>query len=695
MKTLLRVTRLIGAFAAALLAAAVPARGAQRWSDWASKDGDALTGSFVPWADSRQQDFYRHLGGYASLHYPFSPFVGELVLSSGSGTDGDGAALKEPLLLVVEAVVLPEGRAGAPSVANDAHYASNPFLAFGTPPGESGEAVFTFWSFFPGGSPLPLRAPVFAASAPLTERRAYGNSGDLLMRVRWKVLDQGGATVARGIIPDAFSVRSGFAGKSTELFAWKGEKGSASCESRSDTALATDASFRAWPMLAHGVKSLSLDAEIIDRVFGDDPKAFADFLRRARLVGVKVAFDETATQSPVVKSAVAEVPLEPVLIGLDAERYRWTHALSGEAPCDQPGHYQNEAFWAHLPEDEKMIAPARMPGDALCRNTTAYAVATGLFMLLFAAGTAALLIRFFAKRRGEARLAVWTALPAWCVAASAVAFLAVRPLLDRTPRADVTEWRFAIAGEPEELRVECGRAHSFSRSPAIWTMAADGWFWEGAIREGASITRGIPAVKMTLSGAPLVRGELQEVFAMRFAPHAGSPVSITADPDAHPATPQEFSVLLRGWLGSLGVTTPLREVTADADLAGVWVFTRGLWYGLGPMKKGETRKLDASMRIWQGPDLSRKAYTTLFMKSPFSVREGRADITKKAEAWLAAAKDSGGPPPIDAGLAGEICTAVVFALRGDEDGKPDLAATFNGSRRSVVTSRVVHVEVFQ
>ena len=680
--------------ATALLAAAVSAHDARRWSDWVSKDGDTLTGSFVPWADSRQQEFNRLLYGYASLHYPFSPFVGELVLSPGPGTDGDGTALKEPLLLIVETVVLPQGRAGAPSVANDAHYASNPFLAFGTPPGESGEAVFTFSSFFPAGTPLPLRAPVFAASVPLSTRRIGGGYGDLLMRLRWKVLDQGGATVASGIIPDAFSARSGFAWKSVELFAWKGEKDSSS--RGSDTALATDASFRAWPMLARGVKSLSLDAGIIDRVFGDDSKAFAAFLRRARLVGVKVAFDEAASQSPVVKSAVAEVSREPVIIRLDSESSRWTYVLSGEAPCTQPGSYQDAAFAAHQTQDEEMIAPARMPGDTLGRDTTAYAAATCLFMLLFAIGTAALLIRFFAKRRGEARLAVWTALPAWCVAASAVVFLVVRPLLDRAPRADVTEWRFAIAGEPEELRVECGRAHSFSRSPAVWTMAADGWFAEGSICKGASITRGIPAGRMTLSGGPLVRGELEEVVAMRFTPRAGWPVSITADPDAHPATPHEFSALLRGWLRwSLDVKTPLREVTADADFSGVWVFTRGLWYGLGPMKKGETRKLDASMRIWQGINLSRKAYTTLFMKSPFSVRAGRDDITKKAEAWLAAAKGSCATPPIDADLAGDVCSAVVFALREGEDAKPDLAPSFKGSRRPVVTSRVVHVEVFK
>ena len=286
-------------------------------------------------------------------------------------------------------------------------------------------------------------------------------------------------------------------------------------------------------------------------------------------------------------------------------------------------------------------------------------------------------------------------LPAWCVAASAAVFLVVRPLLDRAPRADVTEWRFAIAGEPEELRVECGRAHSFSRSPAVWTIAADGWFAEDAMCEGASITRGIPAGRMTLSGGPIVRGDVKEIVAMRFAPRAERPVSITADPDAHPAPPHEFSVLLRRWLGSREVKTPLREVTANADFAGVWIFTRGLWYGLGPMKKGETRKLDASMRIWQGADLRRKAYTTLFMKSPFSVRDGRADITKKAEAWLAAAKENGDPPPIDADLAGDICSAVVFALREGEDAKPDLAPSFKGSRRSVVTSRVVHVEVFQ
>ena len=688
------MTRQALVLATVLFVAAASVLGAPRWSDWISKDGDVLSGSFVPWADSREQDFIRQLRGYASLHYSISPFVGELILSPGPGTDGDGATLKETVLLVVETVVLPEGRAGAPSVANDAHYALNPFLAFVTPPGEAGETVFTFSSFFPAGSPLPLRAPVFAASVSLsTKIRNAGDYGDSLLRVRWKALDKSGATVASGIIPDAFSTRSGFAGKSVELFAWRGEKGSSS--RGSDTALATDASFHAWPMLARGVKSLSLGAGIIGRVFGNDSKAFAAFLRRARLVGVEVAFDEVAAQSPVVKSAVAEIARESVIIGLDSESHRWTHSLSGEAPCTQPCQYSDSpAFEAHKPQDEEMIAPARMPGDTLGRDTGAYAAATSLFMLLFAVGTAALLIRFFAKRRGEARLAVWTALPAWCAAASAVVFLAVRPLLDRAPRADVTEWRFAIAGEPEELRVECGRAHSFSRTPAAWTMAPDGWFAEEAICEGASIIRGIPAGRMTLSGRPLVRGELEKVVAMRFAPHVERPLSITADPDAHPATPREFSMLLKGWLGSLDVETPLREITAAADFAGVWVFTRGLWYGLGPMKKGETRKLDASMRIWQGADLTRKAYTTLFMKSPFSVRDGRADITKKAEAWLAAAKDDG-DPPIDAGLAGDICSAVVFALREGEDEKPDFAPSFERSRRPVITSRIVNVEVFQ
>ena len=157
-------TRRVLVLATVLFVAAASVLGAPRWSDWISKDGDVLSGSFVPWADSREQDFIRQLRGYASLHYSISPFVGELILSPGPGTDGDGATLKETVLLVVETVVLPEGRAGAPSVANDAHYALNPFLAFVTPPGEAGETVFTFSSFFPAGSPLPLRAPVFAAS---------------------------------------------------------------------------------------------------------------------------------------------------------------------------------------------------------------------------------------------------------------------------------------------------------------------------------------------------------------------------------------------------------------------------------------------------------------------------------------------------------------------------------------------------
>ena len=200
---------------------------------------------------------------------------------------------------------------------------------------------------------------------------------------------------------------------------------------------------------------------------------------------------------------------------------------------------------------------------------------------------------------------------------------------------------------------------------------------------------------MTFSGRPLVRGEREEIMAMRFAPHSEEPVAISADPDADSATPEEFTALLKGWVApdAADAKPPVREVTANADFAGVWVFTRGLWYGLGPMKRGETQRLDASMRIWHCPDLSEKTYTTLFMKSPFSVRVGRADITKKAEAWLAA-KDSGEPPPIDGDLARAICSAAVFALRGNGGAEPDLMPSFKGPLRPVITSRIVHVEVF-
>lgn len=666
-----------------LAAVAAPAHGAQRWSDWASKDGDSLTASFVPWADSRQQFFSRSPKGYASFYEPFSPFVGELVLSPGPNADCDGAkALKEPITLVVEMALAHKDRAGSPFVADDAHYASNPFIPFGVPPGEAGRAAFAVHVLFPAGSTYPLRAPVINASVRSITDYQW------LVRIRWKALDTGGATVAGGIIPDAFELKTGYvSSKENELFTWQGEDGSASCGP--NTAMATDASFRAWPMLTRQVKAFYLDVATIDRVFHDDAEAFATFLRRTRLAGVKVEFDGTATN---------KAPLDQVLVGYDGNgRYRWSFALDGEAPCrDHDPHPQSgDESLAHRPLDEKLIAPARIPGDALGRDTVAYEAATAVFMLLFAAGTAVLLIHFFAKRRGEARLAVWTALPLWCLAASAVVFAFVLPLLDRAPRADVTEWRYAIAGEPEELRVDSGRAHSFSMSPTSWTTASDGWFSEEELREGASLVIGEPAGRMTLAGRPRIRGEREEVFAMRFAPHDCQPLTISADPGACPATAEEFAALLKGWLMSdvVGAATPEREVTANADYAGVWVFTRGFWYGLGPMKKGEARTLDASMRIWQGPELYKKPYTTLFRKAPVSVR--RAAVSKEAEKWLAAFGDGKAPPPIDDKLTAAICSATVFALREGEDAETDLAPVFTGRKRPLVKSRIVHVEVFQ
>ena len=675
-----------------LAAVAAPAHGSHRWSDWASKDDDALTASFVPWAETRQRDFSRSPFGYASIFWPFSPFVGELVLLPGQKADGDDAtALAEPVTLVVEMAIVHPDRAAAPSVADDAHYALNPFLPFGVPPGVADKATFAYSVLFPAGTRFPLRAPVLAASAP---RFVY----NWPVRVRWKALDKGGATVASGILSDAFAPRNSYSSsKEIELFSWKGDEGSSSCGSY--TALATDASFRGWPMLARQVKSFNLNAATIDRVFGDDPEAFAAFLRRARLVGVGVVFDGTATESPVFKSVADKVSTDPPIVGYDANsRYKWSYALDGEAPCNKQGHHSEEeakAFELHHTIDEALIEPARIPGDALGRDTSAYVVATAIFMLLFTAGTAALLIRFFAKRRGEARLAVWTALPLWCVAASAAAFIFVLPLLDRAPRADITEWRYAIAGEPEELRIESGRAHSFSRSPTSWTMAQDGWFSEEEMQEGASLAIGDPSGRMTLFAKPRIRGEREEVVAMRLAPHDGQPLSVSVDTKARPATADEFAALLKGWLRAdvVKAETPEREVTANADYAGVWVFTRGFWYGLGPMKKGEARKLDGEVRLWQGPELYKKPYTTLFRKAPFAVR--RAAVSKEAEKWLAAFGEGKEPPPIDDKLTAAICSATVFALREGEAAETDLSPVFTGRKRPLVKSRIVQVEVFQ
>ena len=363
-----------------------------------------------------------------------------------------------------------------------------------------------------------------------------------------------------------------------------------------------------------------------------------------------------------------------------------------------------------------------------------------------------LLVRFFALRKGEARLAVWSALPLWSAACAAFALFVLPRFLDRRPYADVTEWRYAHAGSREAFCTAIGRSQTFSASPSVWSVPPDAWFTGnsvGAGRFGHYVTErdGIQTVtfggdRVFASLPPRKRGEPEITFACRFAPHE-SPVSISPDPDfdreaflgvaGMGATPVEgaaaaepdpkavaaLRATLTDWTtGTLPARhavrpAPARSVTAHQDLDAVYAFVRGCWYALGPMAAGETRALDNSMRVSRGMDVSGKPWENLFASAPFAVADGR--IKRYANAWLATAdpgkepaggddRDDDDPFPKTetfwaAGIAdvvGRLGSAAVVALKnaGPEDGpflRPELP---EGAGESAVTGRIAFMEVF-
>lgn len=681
---------------------------AERWRDWVWVDDATVDASMSPWLDTRQRDFNRgYCGGYASL-YGMLPHPGEIVLErTGASHLPDG-----PLTLRVEVVPVPEDKAGAPSIPANAHYAENPFLPFGPPPGRAAAPVFTSETVFPMGAAFPLRAHFQMPDYVMTFMHDRDKT---LLRVRWSVTDDAGNTLGRGVIPDAFSPTpyNWGRGEASTIYACSPQSAKDGKTCSQDPLFATTNLPMAWPAIADTAEEILFDAPFIDACFataGD----FAAFARRAALLDVAVRLDESGGAPKILEAVESAVARRPPLVvpsvakayhhgyvtgkqslsagGVDVAcgpRWRYSGRYSGSDDAQKP-------YKDHQARDEELLEKARIPGATLGRDQRWYVAVTVLFMLAFAVGTGVLLVRHFAFRRGEARLAVWRALPVWCVASAVFALIVVRPLLDRSPRADVTEWRYSVCGMPEEIRIDVGRAQSFLKSPADWTFPSDGWFGPASMKRRCAVRADIAAGTQTLAGAPRVVGDLEEVCTMRFAPRDGSPVSVSPDKSPRPETPADFKKALSGWLFiSLDRPAPKREVTANRDFDAVWVYAGRQWYSLGPMGKGETVALDASRRVWQGMDLVGKPYANLFANAPLAMRT--AAVVSEAERWMAKANepDGEGPPPIDEGLLRRLGEVVVFALRRAGADAPDLVPVFNGGRRPVVTSRTVEVEVFQ
>lgn len=693
---------LAAAIAAASVAGAKPLL-AENWRHWRpSPDDVRVEAELSPWLDSRMRGFNRNDYRRYTSFFALAAHPGEVVLKPGSRPlAGDG-----PFTLRVEVVPVPRKRAGIPVISESDHYAENPFLPFNPPTGRCDAPVFASETVFPKGAAFPLRA---AFQMP-DFRSMYSAwpADETVLRVRWRLADDAGI-VGSGVLDEAFGMGRQLywgSGDARKILAISPQPDAAGKDRPDESLFATPSLPEAWPAIAEGADEIVFDAPFIDANF-PGAEAFGKFAGRAALLDVAIRRLDESGDDPEISVAVPH--LHPLVVPCLKNDGR--HAANGKVAfgdawqdvllypmwrrsCDSDEVC--ERFKEHQAKDEKFLEKARIPGATLGRDQRWYVAVTVLFMLAFAVGTGVLLVRHFAFRRGEARLAVWRALPVWCVASAVFALIVVRPLLDRSPRADVTEWRYSVCGMPEEIRIDVGRAQSFLKSPADWTFPSDGWFGPASMKRRCAVRADIAAGTQTLAGAPRVVGDLEEVCTMRFAPRDGSPVSVSPDKSPRPETPADFKKALSGWLFvSLDRPAPKREVTANRDFDAVWVYAGRQWYSLGPMGKGETVALDASRRVWQGMDLVGKPYANLFANAPLAMRT--AAVVSEAERWMAKANepDGEGPPPIDDGLLRRLGEVVVFALRRAGAEAPDLVPVFNGGRRPVVTSRTVEVEVFQ
>lgn len=687
---------------AILLPAALPAA---QWKDFAELPGQPLRASFAPYADTRHQVFDRTDFTYYGSVYALVGAPGEIVVEPADAATPPAG----PLSLRMEAIPVARNDAGIPKLPSNAHFAANPFLPLTIPAGHAEPPAFVAETLFPANAAYPLRAPLHLPENLYRLQSIRGKTGpydyDSILRIRWTVAGGDGRTVATGLLPDGFA-RAHF-GSFSILVSKEGVPEDIPHERKSEgRMLLTQDSIAAWPLILEKEADIVLSRRDADAISGGDRARCDEFRRRARLLNAAVTIVPGENDgADAAEDAVGEA--QPRLIiapSIGEERYR-----SHESPlhAETPSTVQHGYRYAHEAGNmrrraEGLMAPARIPGATIGRSMAVFCAVTVLFMLVFATGTGVILYRIL-SRRGEARLAVWRALPLWSAAAALFAIFALPLLVDRSPRADVTEWRYAVAGGPEELRICAGRAQTFLRHPTRWTFPADGWFCGKSIASLAAEKTDLSAGVATLAGAPRPRGEMEHAKAARFAPHESSPVSATADTIAYPQSPEEFRETLAVWISRLPSLRwapeidTLRTVTANRDFSGVWIFTRNRWFALGPMRKGESATPNPINILHEGMDTKGKNYWNLFHETPFNVLRHETELA--AEAWMSAydaAKSKGEPlPEIDHALAARLDDTVVFALRPSDSAATDLAPAFDGGGKPKVFSRIVEVEVFE
>ena len=240
----------------------------------------------------------------------------------------------------------------------------------------------------------------------------------------------------------------------------------------------------------------------------------------------------------------------------------------------------------------------------------------------------------------------------------------------------------------------------------------------GATERGEFLLRGKPVEVLGGSGKhDGERGDGESVRAMRFVPHE-SPVELSPDPDVPveafrqmlprpedevdaPSVETEaaWTALLKDWTAAFP-RTPARMVTAREDLDGVWVYARGEWYAVGPMKAGTSVALTPEMRMLasSSPEFEKGETQSLFQIAPFLVDlsgivpVAEAELARRAGAEPSSSAESLVP---DGAFLERLGEAFVVAVRHGAGGRTWLRPVAEeGGKPFDESGRIVWMELF-
>lgn len=667
---------------------------AAQWRDWTPSPDSPVSASFVPAADTRWRDFSRLCGveGYASI-YQASPFIGEIRIDSKDG--GNPFLQAGELTLRVEAAPVAKKHFASPSLPPGGSFPTNPHLPFGVPTGEAAAPVFTTTTIFPADVEFPLSA---SFHIPHECAHSLSSSNEELIRVRWTLSGENGKVLAKGVLTDAFDgsiyqrrLKYEHYNRPYVLLATQ------ECPDAENAAyaIATEATARSWPFLSQCINRIVFDEAGAKAFFAASAHGFAD---RAILFGIGTDFpNESAKAAAPQSRAIVAAAMPSYKNYNDSYSFSDSGAMDHFTPLASQAPNSGCRYYDGTPVPQPGMDAATIPGDLIGRNSRGMTAATVLFILLSLAGTAAVVIRCFAFRKGEARMLAWRALPLWSIFAAAFALVVLPLITDRGPRSDVTEWRLSVAGAGEELRISHGRASSFGPAQATWSFPESGWFSKYDFDEGGKAIHDLAAGTQALTGKPRQRGNREEVLAMRFAPALEPSFALApADGkgDAGVPTDEGLRGIIQSWAQSqtsAPTCLPNVSVKANADFAGVWLFRYGKWFGLGPMARGEEKTVTAAMHIG-GSQQCKAPYTgNLFGSAPVMTR--CKAIQSAAEKWIEQTRGGAAAPEFPGELRDCLDDIVIVALRAEENPHVELSASYPGLRRTKAASRIVEVEV--